>query len=206
MSKAQGNSKTAVTVVPIMKEMAQRWSTRAFDPQVGITKEQKLALAEAARWAPSGYNDQPWRFLFVDRDDPARKRVESTLMAGNEWVKSAALIVIVVCRPFFQRNGKPNGNALFECGLATENMVLQAVSLGLAAHILGGFKAGELKKVLALPSDYLIPVLVAIGQRSEAAAATLPPKQKQQETAPRERIPLEQIVSLDGSWKKAMEH
>ncbi len=147
--------KPASTEVPIHDLLATRWSPRAFDATRAVTREQISALIEAARWAPSCFGNEPWRFLVWDRatDDAGWQRAFDCLSAGNQiWVKNVPLLFAAVADPAFDHNGKPNRWAQYDTGAAAENLVLQAVALGLAAHQMGGFDAERLHAEFGIPA------------------------------------------------------
>lgn len=132
--------KPAVTQVAIADVIARRWSPRAMNPTKPVSREQLLALLEAARWAPSCYGDQPWRYLVWDRfgDPVGWQRAFECLAEGNQvWVKNAALLLLSVAAPNFQHNGKLNRFAQHDTGAASANLALQATALGLALHQMG---------------------------------------------------------------------
>ena len=145
-----------------------------------------LSLLEAAHLAPSSYNLQPWRFLWTVRGDAEFDRVLGALDPGNAWAATASALVV---GGFTRegRRGRPNPWAEHDLGMATAQLVLQAVASGLAAHPMAGFDAEQLKTALAIPAGIQPMTVTAIGWPAEEA---LPP---------RERVPLER-VAIRGSW------
>lgn len=182
--------KPASTEVPIHDLLATRWSPRAFDATRAVTREQISALIEAARWAPSCFGNEPWRFLVWDRatDDAGWQRAFDCLSAGNQiWVKNVPLLFAAVADPAFDHNGKPNRWAQYDTGAAAENLVLQAVALGLAAHQMGGFDAERLHAEFGIPQECTPMAMIAIGY--QAAPDVLADEQRAKELGPRTRKP-----------------
>ena len=126
---------------PLIHELlARRWSPRAFDPERPVSKLAIRTLLEAARVAPSCFNEQPWRFLVFDGDDTeALEQARSCLSAGNAWARRAPVLILSVAAERWSRDGSPNRWAEHDVGLASENLALQATSLGFAVHLMAGF-------------------------------------------------------------------
>jgi nitroreductase len=136
-------NKTAITAAPILPVLAERWSPRSFSNEA-LTEEQLLTLLEAARWAPSAYNAQPWRFIYGIKDTPHWDRIFETLLPFNQsWAKTAGALVVIASNTHLVPPGKeekvPNKWHSFDAGAAWANLALQAVHSGLAAHGLAGF-------------------------------------------------------------------
>jgi nitroreductase len=196
--------KPAVTEVPIHPLIAERWSGRAFDETKTVTREQVLSLLEAARWAPSCYGDQPWRFVVWHRtqDPQGWEKAFATLWPFNQaWVKRASLLVLVCADPIFSYNGEPNAWAEYDCGAAAENLCLQAVALGLMAHPMAGFDAQAIRAVAGVPDRYKIVSLIAVGHPAEPDV--LDGELAEKERAPRERRPLAELC-FAGKWGKSL--
>ena len=192
--------KPAATREPIHDLLAARWSPRAFDPARTLTRGQITALIEAARWAPSCFGDEPWRFLVWERaaDETRWQRAFDCLSPGNQvWVKDAPLLLAAVASPAFDHNGKPNRWAQYDTGAAAENLVLQAVALGLAAHQMGGFDADRLRAEFGIPEGCTPMSMIAVGY--QAAPDRLPEEQRAKEIAPRTRKPHETRF-FAGTW------
>ena len=148
---------------PIESLFIRRWSPRAMNGKP-ITGQQLLTLFEAARWAPSTYNEQEWRFLYARRETPQWALFFDLLMEANQaWCKNAALLVLVVAHKVFARNGKPNPVHLFDAGSAWENLALQATAMGLVSHGMAGFDFDKARTVLRVPDDYAVAAMFAIG-------------------------------------------
>ena len=185
-------NKPAVTAVPVHELIARRWSPRAFDRSKPVSREQVMALVEAARWAPSCYGDEPWRYLIWDRhrDEAAWQRAFGCLGEGNrKWVINAPVLMASVASGVFEHNGKPNRWAQHDTGAASESICLQATALGLAVHQMGGFDAEKLKQEFAIPEGFTPMAMIAIGYQADADI--LEGEYQQRELAPRRRKPVE---------------
>lgn len=184
--------KPAQTAHPIHDLLASRWSPRAFAER-SVDRESLGSLLEAARWAPSCFNDQPWSFLVAPREDAAAfSRLSACLMEGNAWAKNAAVLMVTVARDNFSQTGKPNRHAWHDVGLAVQSLVLQAQALGLGCHQMAGFDADAARQALGIPEGFSPVTMVAIGYPGEADS--LPEPLAGRETAPRARKPLEEFV------------
>jgi len=192
--------KEARSRVPIHELIARRWSPRAFDPVRNLTKVQLLALSEAARWAPSCFGDQPWRFVFCDRtgDQPLWKSVLSCLTEKNRrWACNAPVLICAAAAEQFSQNEKANRWAQYDTGAASENICLQATALGLVAHQMGGFDAAAVREVLGVPSGFVPMAVIAVGYRGNSDH--LHPDFHAAETGPRHRDELGTHFFL-GRW------
>ncbi|MCP5126531.1 MAG: nitroreductase family protein [Gammaproteobacteria bacterium] len=195
--------KLALTSTPIADLIARRWSPRAIDPNQPVSREQVLALLEAARWAPSCFGDQPWRYLVWDRfrDAAAWQQAFECLAEGNQiWVRNAPVLLLSVAAPHFGHNNKPNRWAQYDTGAASENLCLQATALGLAAHQMGGFDPDKVKVTFNIPADHICMAMIAVGHPGPVEVLTDALREKEQ--APRERKPLAQIA-FDGRWEQS---
>ena len=193
--------KPADTAYPVHDLIAQRWSPRAFADR-SVDRETLGSLLEAARWAPSCFNDQPWSFLVATREDEAGfAKLGACLMEGNAWAKEAAVLMVTVAREAFRANDKPNKHAWHDVGLAAQSLVLQAQALGLATHQMAGFDADAARETLGIPEGHAPVTMIAIGYPGEADA--LPEELAKREAAPRERKPLEEFV-FGASWGEGL--
>ena len=196
--------KLAQTQVPIADILALRWSARAIDPSKPVVRNDLLALLEAARWAPSCYGDQPWRYLIWDRfRNPAGwEKAFACLAEGNKvWVKNAPLLLLSVAAPAFHTNGKPNRWGQHDTGAASENLCLQATALGLVAHQMGGFDAAKASASFAIPADHVCMAMIAVGY--PAHPSILEGELRTREEAPRARLPLGECF-FEGEWSKGV--
>lgn len=195
-------AKIALTSQLIHDLIARRWSPRAFDKNKPMSRELLIALLEAARWAPSCFGDEPWRYLIWDknRDAAGWQKAFDCLAEGNQvWVKNAPLLLASIAGSQFSRNGKPNRWGQHDTGAASENLVLQAVALGLAAHQMGGFDADKLRQSFGIPAGYTPMAMIAVGYQADAGI--LEGELQQRELAPRLRQPLGEKF-FEGTWGK----
>lgn len=194
--------KPATTRVAIDETIAQRWSGRAYDASKSVTAEQTIALLEAARWAPSCYGDQPWRFIVWDsnKDKAAWQKAFDTLVEFNQgWVKNAPLLFLIAADTKFNHNGKPNRWAAYDTGAAAENICLQATALGLMAHQMAGFDADKLHAAFEIPEQIEIIAMISVGHPADPD--TLDAETRERETAARSRRELGELF-FDGAWGK----
>ncbi|MBI3964299.1 MAG: nitroreductase family protein [Chloroflexi bacterium] len=177
----------------LLPAIAERASKRALSGR-SIEREKVESLVDAARWAPSWGNRQPCRFVVV-QDPAALERVRAALTQGNRWAWAAPLLVVLVADPDDEetRAGKPY--YLFDGGLATQNLLLQAVHLGLVAHPMMGWDEEQLKIALGVPDPFRVIIVVAIGYPGRLA--DLEPGQQEKELRPRTRKPMSDTVFHD---------
>ncbi|SED79280.1 Nitroreductase [Amycolatopsis tolypomycina] len=189
--------KPAVTSVPIATLMAERWSPRAYDSSASVTDEQVRALLEAARWAPSFGNTQPARYLVGVRGTPSFDAILGALNSGNQaWAHRASLLLIGVMVTTNEKGDVPY--AEYGLGLASENLVLQAVELGLIAHQMAGFSPDAVRSSFGLPDDAVSKVAIAVG--SAASPDVLEEDWRiEREKADRVRLPLAEFA-FTGRW------
>lgn len=138
---------------PIESLFVRRWSPRAMNAE-SLAEGELNRLFEAARWAPSSYNEQEWRFLYAERKSEDWPLFFNLLMEANQvWCRNAAALIVVVSKKTFTRNGKPNGVHSFDAGLATQNLLLQAASMNLVGHGMAGFDRNAAQRDLEVPDD-----------------------------------------------------
>lgn len=196
--------KPAITQVPIDATIANRWSGRAYDVAKAVSHQQIIALLEAARWAPSCYGDQPWRFIVWDKNTDAAgwKHAFDCLVPGNQaWVQDAPVLLLVCADTLFSHNQKANRWAQYDTGAAAENLCLQASSMGLMAHQMGGFDADMTREQFNVPLQYTPMAMVSVGYPVDIA--TLTGDTLSRETAERSRKPLSELF-FDGSWGQSI--
>lgn len=192
--------KLALTQVPISPLLAERWSGRAFDPLKPVTRQQLVALLEAARWAASCFNDQPWRFLIWDRNQNAanwQKAFDCLGEWNQKWVINAPVLMLSCAGSIFEKTGKPNRWGQHDTGAASQNLYLQATALGLVAHPMGGFDADKAREKFNIPAPYTCMAMIAVGH--PAPAESLEGEYRDAELAPRERKPLTDGF-FEGNW------
>lgn len=192
LSIEEVNKLKAAPVEGLMPAIAHRWSPRAFTDAAVSTNDVKLIL-EAARWAASSSNEQPWRFLVGIKGTDTYAKILGSLVGFNQsWAHNAHLLILGVAA---SKNGKGqlNSYALYDLGQAAVTLVLQATALGLATHSMGGFDHEAARHAFELGDDYVIGAVIAIGHQAEPA--TLPNEMlHEREIAPRERKPLSEIA------------
>ena len=186
---------------PIHELLARRWSPHAFAERT-VEREKLASLLEAARWAPSSYNEQPWAFIVATKDEPEEyARLLGCLVEGNQaWAKSAPVLMLSVAKLNFDRGGKPNAHAWHDVGLAAMSLVVQATSLGLWVHQMAGIEPEKARELYGIPEGWQPVAGLALGYYGDASS--LPDRLRQRETAPRSRKPLESFVFSAG-WGKA---
>lgn len=185
--------KPAETAHPIEELLRRRWSPRAFTERP-VEPEKLLRMFEAARWSASCFNEQPWSFLVATRDDAAGfARLLSCLVEGNQaWAAHAPVLMVSVARLDFAQNDKPNRHAIHDVGLATAQMINQAMAMGLFVHPMAGFFPDKVRELYGVPEGYEPVAAIAAGYPGDPAV--LSESLRQRELAPRVRKPLEEFV------------
>lgn len=192
--------KPATTEHPIHELLVHRWSPTAFAEGRAVERTKILRLLEAARWAPSCFNEQPWRYLVFDGSDPGSlDRARDCLVEGNAWARKAPVLLLSVAHGFFAKNNKPNRHAQHDVGLASENLVLQAVELGLATHQMAGFDSDRARTEFDIPSECTAMAMIAIGYPYRGSLEDLPEKLRDRDLALRQRKQLGEIA-FAGTW------
>ena len=183
---------------PIHELVARRWSPRAFDERP-IGADLLRTLFEAARWAPSSNNEQPWRFIVACKDHKEDwDRLFDCLLEGNKrWAFRAPVLLLSVASLNFEDDGAPNRHAFHDTGLAAENLVLQATASGLAAHQMAGFDVEKARTDLRIPAGYEPVAMIAVGYPGDPAL--LPERLRERELRPRSRRPIEEWIFC-GQW------
>jgi nitroreductase len=176
---------------PIDKIFVDRWSPRAMSGEA-IAEHDLMVLFEAARWAPSSYNNQPWRILYARRDSEHWPLFLDLLVQSNRtWAEKAAALLLFISKTTFDHNGKPARTHSFDTGAAWENLALQAMSRGYVAHGMQGFDYERAKTALNVPDEYQVEAMAAIGK--PGSRESLPEKLQAMET-PNDRRPLARSV------------
>jgi nitroreductase len=194
--------KPAITQVSIHELLARRWSGRAFDSASPIAREQLIALLEAARWAPSCYGEQPWRFVVWNRGEDAsawRQALECLAPTNQAWAKAAPLLLLAAADTLFHHNGQPNRHGQYDTGAASENMCLQALALGMMTHQMGGFDADKVRALAGVPAQCVPMAMIAVGY--PLALAAVPDELRERELAPRKRRELGELF-FAGRWDR----
>jgi nitroreductase len=179
-------------IMEINKLISDRWSPVAFSPEI-IEKEKIEKLFEAARWAPSSYNAQPWRFIYGQIGDASYSILFDIINETNrKWAKTAPLMVLGIAQTVFPERKTENRFAFYDTGMAVGNMLLQATSMGLFVHQMGGYDVLAAKEVFNLPAGYEPVAMMAIGYKGDAGQ--LPGDISDREKSPRKRRQLEEFV------------
>src|SRR4051794_15074198 len=147
--------------------LVARWSPRAMSG-TPLTDSQIHSLFEAARWAPSTYNEQEWRFLYSRRETPQWQTFFDLLVEGNQtWCRNAGMLVVIVAHKVFSLNGKTNPVHLFDTGAAFENLALQGTAMNLVVHGMAGFDWDKAAADLKIPADYEVAAMFAVGHHGK---------------------------------------
>lgn len=197
--------KPATTMVPIHEIIKKRWSPRAFDFSKDVAESDLLALLEAARWTPSCYNEQPWRFIICvkSREEAHWQAALGCLAEKNQlWAKNAPLLIVAVATNDFSQNGNPNPWAEYDTGAASAFLSLQATALGLVVHQMGGFSKEKIRDAFALPEDSTPMAVLAVGYQADVEI--LDDSFKEMELGERSRAPLTEII-YSGRWGSGIE-
>ena len=190
--------KHAPDVAGVHDLILRRWSPRAYSDKPVSDAELKT-LFEAARWAASSSNEQPWRFLVGRKGDETYKKIFDGLVEFNQnWAKSAPVLILSAAKKTFTEKGGPNRYNLHDTGAANANLALQATANGLHSHSMAGFDAEQLRASFAIPTDYDLGSVTAVGYFGDPE--TLPDYMLKMEVAPRQRKLLEQLVFTE--WEK----
>jgi nitroreductase len=185
--------KPAITEQPIHSIISDRWSSRAYDPDQLVSQESFLSLMEAARWSPSCMGDQPWQFItFHKKDATSWTQALNCLSVGNQnWAMDASILILACARQSFSNNEKPNRWNQYDTGAACENICLQATSLGLVAHQMGGFDVEKSRQLFQIPGQYDLMSFIAIGYPLAVEKISAEALVKEKEA--RKRKPLREI-------------
>lgn len=194
--------RTAPAAHPIAAPLAARWSPRSYEeravPDVALAQ-----VLEAARWAASCVNDQPWNYIVARKEKEAEgyAKIFSCLSANNQgWAGRAPVLILGVARQNFAHNGNPNRHAAYDLGQATANLAAEAATLGLQAHQMAGFDAAKAREAFAIPEGFDPLVAITLGYPGPASA--LPEALAARETAPRSRRAIAEFTHL-GAWGAA---
>lgn len=186
------SSRIAETSTPLIDVLAQRWSPRSFDTEHSLPEGALRGIFEAARWAPSASNIQPWRFIIARRGSESFAKVEASLVGFNQlWAGDAAALVVNIAE-IADAEGQPQPWAEYDLGQAVAHLNIQAQSEGLHLHQMGGFDRDAIVAAFELDSRFRPMSITAIG--AIGSPDTLPEGLREREAAPRTRLPLEELV------------
>jgi nitroreductase len=190
--------KPATNDFPVHELIRARWSPRAFADKP-VPQDVLQSIFEAARWAPSSNNEQPWAYLVASRDDKESfAKMLSVLVEFNaNWAKGAPVLAIAVAKLTFAKNSAPNRNAQYDTGAATAMLSVEATANGLFVHQMAGFDPEKARQVFGIPAGWEAIAALAIGYPGDPAS--LPPPLKDREIAPRTRKPIAEFV-MAGHW------
>lgn len=194
--------KSIPTQQEIAPLLAERWSGRAYDAKRIVTQPQIISLLEAARWSPSCYGEQPWRYIICNQqsNQAAWEQALSCLAEGNQaWAKHAPLLILAVAANTFSHDDSENRWGIYDTGAATMSICLQATALGLMTHQMGGFNAEKATQLFTIPAQHTPMAMVSIGY--QLAKDQIPEEVMQRESTPRTRNPLAKHC-FDGRWDK----
>lgn len=170
----------------------QRWSPRAMSGEA-ITKDELMSLFEAAKWAPSAFNGQPWRFLYAFKDSERWLLFFNLMVEPNKlWAKNAGALIVILSQNNFEYNGKTNTTHSFDTGAAWQNLALEASSQGLIAHAMSGFDYERARQDLKVPDTYTVEAMVAIGKPGKKKDL---PKDFQEKELPSDRKKIMDIAN-----------
>lgn len=186
-------------IEPLNSLLKSRWSPRAFDPKRQVEPGKLWSCLEAARWAPSSFNEQPWHFVVAIRDEDPQfyKSLSAALVPFNQsWTVLAPVLILIAARKTYAKTGQENIHGRYDSGQAMSNLSLQATHLGLYVHQMSGFDPKVAHAAAQLPEGYEAVTMAVLGYKADNTSV-LPDKQLQErETAERVRVPLESIVSI----------
>lgn len=183
---------------PVHELIEQRWSPRAFADRP-VERSTLRALLEAARWAPSCFNEQPWAFLVASKEESEDyERLLGCLVPGNQqWAKDAPVLMVSLARLNFTRNDKPNRHAVHDVGLAMSQLTLEATARGLAVHQMGGIDVDKTRELAGVPDGWEVVAGVAVGYPGDPEQ--LPEPLCEREKAPRVRRGQDEFV-FTSTW------
>ena len=197
--------KPAITGVKILDIIQDRWSPRSFDSGKPVSHHDLLAVLEAARWSPSCFNDQPWRFVVCDKttDETVWQKALAVLVEKNRlWASNAPVLILAVAMENFNHNGQPNRWAMYDTGAASVSLCLQATAMGMIVHQMGGFDAEKAREVFNIPGDCKPMAMMAVGYQADVEA--LADDFREAELAARSRAALNERF-FAGQWGRGIE-
>lgn len=179
--------------VPVHELISKRRSTRAFSDRT-IQDQTLLQLFEAARWAPSSYNEQPWRFILARRSDTAsfQAMLECLTESNLSWAQHGNVLIMPIAKLFTSHNHYHNRHAFHDVGLAVANLSVEATAHDIYLHQLGGFYVEKARETFAIPEEYEPVSIIVLGYAGDLSL--LPENLRQREEKPRQRMPLDQLV------------
>jgi nitroreductase len=184
--------KEAVTQFPVLDLIKKRWSARSFSPKA-IAPEDVKTILEAASWAASANNEQPWEYIYAHKGTAGFDTIWNCLMPGNQpWNKKAAVLIVAIARKTLAANGNPNTYAEHDLGMANAHLLLQASAMGIYSHPMAGIDKAKLVESLKLIENQYPACIIALGYLDDAEKLEEPYKER--ELTPRTRKPLSEFV------------
>ena len=183
---------------PIEEIIKRRWSPRAFSDRM-VERQMLQSLFEAARWAASSFNEQPWSFIVATKEKPEEyAALLSCLTERNQqWARLAPVLMVSVAKLNFEKNGKPNRHAFHDVGMAVANMIVEATARGLYVHQMAGFSPNKVREDYGVPQGFEPVAAIALGYPDDPNV--LPESFRQQEVGPRQRKPIDSFV-FEAKW------
>ncbi|HKG70859.1 MAG TPA: nitroreductase family protein [Nitrososphaeraceae archaeon] len=179
---------------PISEIIAKRWSARAFSTK-SVEKSKLLSILEAARWAPSSRNEQPWRYIVFTNENPEMlKKAQTVLKEINDYARRAPILICAIAKKTYSENGNPNRLHFHDLGAANENMFLEAFNQGLIMHEMGGFDVQKARDVFNVPEDFEVGIMIAIGYQD--TYHVLPDRLREKAFTPRVRKSLSEFAFI----------
>jgi nitroreductase len=191
--------KLAQTQYPVEEILKRRWSPRAFSERM-VEREKLLSLFEAARWAASSFNEQPWYFIVTTKHNVEQHAVLLNCLVekNQQWARLAPVLMVSVAKLNFERTGKPNRHAFHDVGLAMGNMIVQATAMDLFVHQMAGIFPDKVKEIYGIPDGFEPVAGIAVGYGADVDV--LPEPFREQELGPRMRKPIDSFV-FQGPWE-----
>jgi nitroreductase len=173
--------------------LKRRWSPRAFSNRI-VEREQLQSLFEAARWAASSFNEQPWSFIVATKEKPEEYTalLNCLLEKNQQWAHLAPVLMVSVAKLNFDKNGKPNRHAFHDVGMAVSNLIVQATTFGLYVHQMAGFSVERVRETYSVPDGFEPVAAIAVGYPDDLSV--LPEPFREQEIGPRRRKPIDSFV------------
>ena len=183
---------------PIEEILKRRWSPRAFSDRI-VERDKLQRMFEAARWAASSFNEQPWSFIVASKEKPDEyAALLSCLTEKNQqWARRAPVLMVSVAKLNFEKNGKPNRHAFHDVGMAVSNLIVQATGLGLYVHQMAGFSVERVRETYGVPEGFEPVAAIAVGYPDDPNV--LPEQFRQQEVGPRQRKPIDSFI-FEAKW------
>lgn len=183
---------------PIEDILKRRWSPRAFSDRV-VERQKLQSLFEAARWAASSFNEQPWSFIVATKEKPEEHAALLSCLTekNQQWAQLAPVLMVSVAKLNFEKTGKSNRHAFHDVGMAVSNLIVQATTFGLYVHQMAGFSVEKVRETFGVPDGFEPVAAIAIGYPEDPSV--LPEPFREQETAPRKRKPIDRFV-FEAKW------